>query len=170
MAGADGNDGTLKNVSFYNNTFYDDGINPDPPYVVWFNATGGQFEDWRFINNICIGGSSFFFRTQSNSGTPTMDTLTIRYNIQHGNGNTNEPYYDASFTPSNIIYDNAVKSNPLFKSNETFRLRPTSPAIDAGKDIDLTTDYWGHRVGNSPDIGASEVCNYVLFFGGKQLY
>lgn len=169
LVGADGDDGEMHNIYFYNNTFYDDGVSFDPPYVVWFNATGGVFEDWRFINNIFQGGASFFFRTQANSGTPEFDTLLIRYNIQYGNGYSNEPYYDASFTPSNITYDNAIKSNPLFKSNETFRLRPTSTAIDAGLDVNLIKDYWGHRVGNSPDIGACETGDYVLFYGGKQL-
>ena len=52
----------------------------------------------------------------------------------------------------------------------SFRLRAGSDLIDAGTDINLTLDTYGHRVGSAPDIGACEYGNYVLFYGGKQLY
>lgn len=70
---------------------------------------------------------------------------------------------------SDILTGN-ITDNPLFKSNETWRLRPASPAIDAGISVGLTHDYWGHRITGTPDIGACEFGNYVLFYGGKQLY
>ena len=70
---------------------------------------------------------------------------------------------------SDILTGN-ITDNPLFKSNETFRLRPTSPAIDAGISVGLTHDYWGHRITGTPDMGACEFGNYVLFYNGKQLY
>jgi hypothetical protein len=170
LVGGDPDNGTMRNVSFYNNTFYDDGVGFDPPYVIWFNATGGTFHDWRFINNICIGGGSFFFRTQSNSGTPVMDTLIIRNNVQYGNGYSNEPYYDASFTPSNVTYSGAVKLDPLFISTTDFHLQSTSPAINAGIDVSAITggkDFHGASLyGAAYDIGAFEYgVNRMLLIG-----
>ena len=91
----------------------------------------------------------------------------------YNNANSNLIRYVDGKTMTIASYtNNIIGSDPLFKSNETFRLRPTSPAIDAGLDVGLTKDYHGHRVpqGSAPDIGASEVGNYVLFYNGKQLY
>ena len=54
----------------------------------------------------------------------------------------------------------------------SFRLRSGSDLIDTGTDVDLKLDTYGHRVpqNGTPDIGAAEYGNYVLFYNGKQLY
>jgi hypothetical protein len=53
--------------------------------------------------------------------------------------------------------------NPLFTNNSgsyslasDFELQPGSPAIDAGVDVGLTSDYAGNPVHNPPSIGAME--------------
>ncbi len=53
---------------------------------------------------------------------------------------------------------NSISADPVFVSASDFRLQPTSPAINAGVDVSLTTDYDGNTVptGTAPDIGAYE--------------
>lgn len=47
-------------------------------------------------------------------------------------------------------------TDPLFRSASDYRLRAGSPAINAGTDVGLTTDYLGKPVRGVPDIGAYE--------------
>jgi len=56
-------------------------------------------------------------------------------------------------------YDNnsPVPADPLFVSAGTdFSLQAGSPAINAGVDVGLTTDYLGNAIVGLPDIGAYE--------------
>jgi len=122
-----------------------------------------------FIRNNIIGNFYYYGIRAENRGQ--IDALyaqnNIIYNVDTEISLAITPTLVVGVSPQTNIY-----SDPLFKSNETFRLRPTSPAIDAGIDVGLTTDYWGHRIpqGSAPDIGATEYGNYVLFYNGKQLY
>jgi len=154
---------TWSNITFVNNTVY----NPTTTghTVMDCEDSGNTFYDIRFQNNICKG---FYNAVKWDAGT--VDTLKIENNLTYNVTNLHN-LTGATVTNSTIV-DNITATNPLFKSNETFRLRPTSPAIDAGIDVGLTTDYWGHRIpqGSAPDIGAAEYGNYVLFYNGKQLY
>lgn len=43
-----------------------------------------------------------------------------------------------------------------------YHLQPTSKAIDAGVDVGLTTDYDGHPILNTPDIGALEYPQFSI--------
>jgi hypothetical protein len=53
----------------------------------------------------------------------------------------------------------SLNSDPLFVSSSDFRLKPSSPAIDAGVNVGLTKDILGVAIpqGSAPDIGAYEV-------------
>ena len=70
------------------------------------------------------------------------------------------------------LFDNAAKSgsgtysdggsttkwnsDPKFVGTTDFRLQPSSPAINAGVDVGLTTDYAGNEIWENVDIGAYE--------------
>lgn len=47
-------------------------------------------------------------------------------------------------------------ANPRFRSSSDFRLLPSSPAINKGTPVGLTTDFLGHSLRGTPDIGAYE--------------
>ncbi|MFA6928669.1 MAG: right-handed parallel beta-helix repeat-containing protein, partial [Patescibacteria group bacterium] len=47
-------------------------------------------------------------------------------------------------------------ADPLFTSASDLHITNTSPAIDAGTDVSLTTDYAGNPIYGTPDIGAYE--------------
>jgi parallel beta-helix repeat protein len=61
-------------------------------------------------------------------------------------------YYSAAWTP----HATEKTGDPLFRSSSDFRLRSGSPAINAGVDVGLTTDYTGRSIIGLPDIGAYE--------------
>ncbi len=54
--------------------------------------------------------------------------------------------------------ENSVSANPLFTDpgNSDLSLQALSPAIDAGTDVGLLTDYLGNPIYGTPDIGAYE--------------
>jgi hypothetical protein len=58
----------------------------------------------------------------------------------------------------------SVQSNPLFVSPSDFHIKGSSPCINAGVDVGLTTDYAGKAIKGLPDIGAYE------YSGGNKLY
>lgn len=56
------------------------------------------------------------------------------------------------------VESTALETNPLFISSSDYHLGPTSPAINAGTDVGLTSDFAGTSIpqGSAPDIGAYE--------------
>jgi hypothetical protein len=57
---------------------------------------------------------------------------------------------------SNLADVNTQFADPLFRSTTDFRLKAGSPAINAGTDMGLTTDFLGRPIIGIPDIGAYE--------------
>jgi len=158
---------TVNNFRYANNVSHR-GASPIQTYGInmYANAAGvgGTWTNIVVANNIWSG-----VYTPCKWEDQTVTGADLSNNISYGATNNNR-FVDCDTT--DISAETFITSNPLFKSNETFRLRPTSPAIDAGIDVGLTKDYHGHRVpqNGTPDIGACEVGNYVLFYNGKQLY
>ncbi len=69
----------------------------------------------------------------------------------------------SSYQSGSSLDAHSISANPLFLNssgnmNETtdFQLKWNSPAIDAGTDVNLTTDYFGNPIYGTPDIGAIE--------------
>jgi len=158
---------TLNDVYIFNNVIEGDGVTHTALKI----NNNNIMNNIQIINNIILNHTNGAWLLLENTGT--LDSLRIENNLMYNNSYSNLIRINAGTTGTNYVnQNNILGSNPLFKSNETFRLRPTSPAIDAGIDVGLTTDYWGHRVpqNGTPDIGACEYGNYVLFYNGKQLY
>jgi hypothetical protein len=89
----------------------------------------------------------------------TINGIGVDNNVIYGQTSGTIPNYTDSDVSNNTYNDNQVSTNPLFTSVGTdFSLQSTSPCIDAGVDVDLTTDYAGEDVpsGTLPDIGAYE--------------
>jgi hypothetical protein len=104
--------------------------------------------------------------------TGTYSYFTLQNNLLYNNANSNAIYYRAGKTISNLTNTGSILgSNPLFVTGQSARLQSTSPAINAGISVGLTTDYYGHRVPQSDtvDIGAHEYGDYLIKIGGKFL-
>jgi len=157
---------TVDNINVWNNVMVSD-VSPYQYAGVCFGGLTGT--NIAIRNNIIVGSAAYCIMFDDDA---VLDTVSIENNIFYNNAHANVVYTHAGATITNKTEQNNLTSAPLFKSNETYRLRSTSPAIDAGIDVGLTTDYHGHRVpqNGTPDIGASEYGNYVLFYNGKQLY
>lgn len=81
--------------------------------------------------------------------------------VYYGHSTTNDyPHTIAEFNAENGTASDVISSNiggdPLFVSSTAFYLQSGSPAINAGVNVGLTTDYRGYRFVGLPDIGAYE--------------
>jgi peptidoglycan/xylan/chitin deacetylase (PgdA/CDA1 family) len=56
-------------------------------------------------------------------------------------------------TGGELVYE---RSEEDLGDNSSYQLKPTSPAIDSGTNVSLTTDYAGNPIYGLPDIGAYE--------------
>lgn len=74
------------------------------------------------------------------------------------NYSTLSSWQSASFLDLSSLVGNPICSNTSgsYTDKTDFQLQSTSPAIDAGTGINLTTDYAGNPIYGTPDIGAYE--------------
>ena len=90
------------------------------------------------------------------TGSETIDILSIENNIFYNNGYNNLPRY-SGITPSNNTTRNNITSDPLFLSSTDLHLQSRSPAIGKGLNISgITADFEGNAVNDPPSIGAYE--------------
>jgi len=96
-----------------------------------------------------------------NYGGSPPTVLANLANLQSGWATYSSAY------PNNDAH--SISANPLFLSSSDYHLQSTSPAIDAGTDVGLTTDYDNKTVpsGPHPDIGAHEYQDTFAPTGGS---
>jgi len=141
---------SLGNV-IYNNTAHDNAIN----YFLNDGADSGKYTIFR--NNISAFPTLYGFA----AGATPSAYFTHDHNLYYKTsgyairwGITNPVYYTLDRT--RIWEATAVVTDPLFQSTTDFRPHPDSPAINAGVNVGLTTDYSGLPINGLPDIGAYE--------------
>lgn len=88
-------------------------------------------------------------------------------------------FFGGTFVADHCIFNSITTSNattvtsfvsgadPQFISSSDFRLQSTSPAINAGVYIGLTSDLAGNAVSNPPEVGAYEFPGVKLSISGK---
>ena len=132
--------GVADSIYLYNNTSYGNGSDG----VKWAPTSGTNTLIAK--NNISAGNGGNAFNYTSHAGA----TLTASNN-SNGGGT-----YGGAWAANKGIGN--VEQNPLFVSPSTgdFHLQPTSPAIDAGTNVGLTSDFAGNPIVGNPDIGAYE--------------
>ena len=104
-------------------------------------------------NNIVINFDHYAVYANGRGGT-TISSLSMENNIFYGNGQ-NTAVYAEGMSPQGTTQNNYIV-NPLFVSSTNFNLQSGSPAINAGKNVGLTSDYAGNPIVGLPDIGAFE--------------
>ncbi len=133
---------------------------------------GVYFEDMRVENNIFIDTGSKDYAIGFWNGTPKKTDFTYRNNIfyfpnyqrisnQSEFAHEYNIYFLGGKTDIGITLESSEKiCDPMFVdlSKNDFRLKPGSPAIDAGLNLNYRFDFIGNSVpfGNAPDIGAFE--------------
>ncbi|HPD81964.1 MAG TPA: choice-of-anchor Q domain-containing protein, partial [Candidatus Pacearchaeota archaeon] len=139
---------------FYNNIFHGHSAS-SLGYALSISTAGSGYTgtNMQFKNNVIInfGGGPMRFSTSSING------LYIQNNIFYNSGSNQ---VSLSGTPSNYTNSGNLVSNPLFVGASTgnFHLQSSSPAINAGLNLGLTSDFERTSVpqGSAPDIGAYE--------------
>jgi hypothetical protein len=131
----------------YNNIYISTGSSS--AYLLWF-ATNPGAGDFIMKNNIIY---------VSNITSVTQQTLQLadhQYNIYFNPGN-------GAWTPGYTLGTGELNEDPHLYSELIPRLTSTSPAINAGTNVSLTTDYVGHRIYDGlPDMGAYEFGTWIL--------
>jgi hypothetical protein len=148
---------TLDNINVWNNTAYNDEAGTMTSFVVGFS--GFTFTDISIKNNIVYGA----YRAV-NIANATITGINVDYNNFYNCSAVT--YYNGSTVTGNTTVNN-ITTAPAFKSESTFRLTPTSPCIDAGTDVGLDYDYYGHKITGTPDIGAMEYGKYTMKTANK---
>ena len=152
-----------KGSEIYNCTFYNN-------YDVSKAGTGGGIDipsagKWKIKNNITFGHDR-----EIRIGVATGGIYDISNNIHFGslnatpfnwNGNSYNwadwTNHSATGCGGGSCSVGSSNVNPLVISSSNFYLQPTSPAINAGTDVGLTTDHAGNpKSGPNFDIGAYE--------------
>ena len=156
-------------VRIYNNTLMDEEAGS---YVIRIAAGNAEGASFKFKNNIVgsiLGTTNNYliYAAGTWSGTVEFD-----YNLYYNSSKTDAFYYDGSarnwaYWQGTAGFDvnspNVTQSiDPLFKGFNMynritdFDLRSTSPAINAGTDLGIDYDIFGHKRLGAHDIGAIE--------------
>jgi len=122
---------------------------------------------WSVKNS--IGSNNYPREIRQSSGDHTNHWSIFDYNLYNPADINRFASIDDGVTNNDINYSNWIgygiddehgpeNSNPLFINTaiSNFQLQSTSPAIDAGTDVSLTSDYAGNPIYGAPDIGAYE--------------
>lgn len=139
---------TLSNINVYNNTVYDSREAFD------ILGVGGPVT---VRNNIGIGSGRSLYINNSNNASNIID-----YNLWQGTLQQNSTTYaNLSLWRAATPYDDhSISTGPGFANAAAydFSLVSSSPAIDAGANVGLSTDIVGNAIpsGNGYDIGAYE--------------
>jgi hypothetical protein len=195
------NNCVVRDTYIYNNVFYDIGRTGSPlAYGIWLktSADGVTVSNINILNNhiisgespamyagICFGkvsGDTINIKNNIIQGAAdyaisfdagdTLDVVNIQKNLFYDNAHSNTILTAATSVLTNDVVDNLTPADPLFKSAGNFRLQSTSPAINAGIAVGLTSDFAGHRIPqqDTVDIGAYEYGDYLcLTPSGKLL-
>ncbi len=147
---------TINGFYVYNNVFH--GTSGSTDYGIRLVHSGGaaisSATNVRIINNVFMNFNGYSGAPIYLTGASAFSGLNIQNNIFYNNG-TNAPVF--SGTPTNYTNSGNLTANPGFTSvPNDFTLLASSPAIDAGLDVGLSSDILSNFVGTSPDIGAYE--------------
>ena len=124
--------------------------------AVGVHATaGGYVRNVKIRNNIITDIVSWGWLAVADEDG-TYDDFYAQNNIIFNCVNDTAVYYDGAATITNYVRQNNIIDDPLFISPSNFRLQVSSPAINAGTDVSLTSDYDGNPIVGIPDIGAFE--------------
>ena len=154
----EGNSANELNV--YGNTLYDGGSLLLYLYNATFSATTNV------KNNIIVADSDDTTAIELSSGLADTN-INVNYNCIYDEGSgTMIDWGDNNYTQAQFFSyqstesqdTNSISSDPLFTApgSDDFTLQSTSPAIDTGTDLSLTTDYASNPIYGTPDIGAYE--------------
>ena len=140
------------NINIFNNVIIDDSEGLPNYGIRLRGGTGITFDNVNIKNNIIKD-----ITTGIGAGISMEDVTCGTLHIENNciNGCTADILKD-NCTITTDVTQNNITTDPLFVSASDFHLQSTSPCINAGIDVGLTTDYDGQAVSDPPEIGAYE--------------
>ncbi|MFY9110504.1 MAG: choice-of-anchor Q domain-containing protein [Desulfomonilia bacterium] len=146
----------FNNINYFNNTVI------SRPYSKTRSAlkigAHGDIDNVNFQNNIISG--LWYTPIWIVEPYATIDNLNISYNIFDKIENGYTPWFQSINAGDVGMYfdNNILATDPLLMDivGGDYRLREGSPAIDAGINVGLSSDYRGWPLVGLPDIGAYE--------------
>lgn len=135
----------------YNNSIYNSGVTG-----IWLH--GADSDSSVVKNNIVhTAGTNLIYNQDATNSV-------VNYNLYYPSTGTKFNWNDIAYnfadwkTNSSQDANSPTPADPLFVSASDFHLQASSPAINTGVDVGLTTDYEDNPVpyGLTPDIGAYE--------------
>lgn len=163
---------TLSNVHFYHNSCFAAGecwsnsihqrpdLNNASHVIIW--ALTGTATNVTIRNNIFSESTNYGMRLDDN-----VNKLTVDYNVINCDtvGYTAETtkYTTLAAWQAAVSQDaHSISDDPLFYTLGRYALKEGSPAINAGTDLGVTQDFYGHARSGVPDIGAVEWGKYII--------
>jgi hypothetical protein len=143
----------ISDVYIYNNIISGDKVTHNTAISI---DTVGTISNFNVKNNIILHNDNGEFFNIANSGS--INGLYVDNNLLYDNANNNNPKFSGN-TINNYEFLNDIRgANPLFVDENAgnFHLQSGSPAINAGINVGLTSDYEGNSIVGLPDIGAFE--------------
>ncbi len=148
----------FKDIYIYNNTIK--AAEANPPYAgICFNSIKGPTTNIRIVNNIIMNFYSAPILITQGSPLGNIDYLYDENNIMYGSpAHDNDIFYQGGEYITHLTQVNNIKQDPILVGGTPFdfSLKTGSPAINAGKDVGLTTDFLDRPISGMPDIGAIE--------------
>jgi len=145
---------TIDNLQILNNTVY------APPNLIrtFFDSNDATttFNNIGIKNNIIANAHAVVEITNG-----AVDSLFLQSNYLY---NMSHDTVFTSAAETNITLSGNVNADPVFVTSSDFHLQSTSPCINAGLSVGLTSDFAGHRVpqNDTVDIGAYEYGDYLF--------
>jgi len=140
----------------YNNLFYNYTEGTGIRLLTAKDGASYIVHDNKIINNIFYNVGNAIEMDEEPESTIISNNIfyNSNSNIQLFYNGTN--YSLVNFESLSVNYINNLELNPSFSNNSDFNLNSASPAIDAGLNVGLTTDFNNNLLNNAPDIGAVE--------------
>lgn len=131
----------------YHNTFIG-GVN-----VINDNSGGNEYK-----NNIIIGTNGIYFYNHTGFGAWDYNCFYVTGKISYDK-DTNTSYSTLTDWQATSQDSHSIVADPLL--TPSYRLKPGSPAINAGTSVNVTDDYLGNPRDGQPDMGAVESGNFI---------
>lgn len=154
---SDKDDHIYKNIDILNNTFVGHVGQRTTSYGILLPGHG-TVSNIKIRNNIIKGfNHSPIYSIENLNLNQSVDNLSIENNIIYQSGYYNDDELVLRGpVPTNYVFQNNIKADPLLVSATDLHLKLGSPAINAGIDVGLISDYEGYPIIGLPDIGAYE--------------
>ena len=149
----DGNSMYVTTAKLYNSVIYGNGNQYSQRASINLRGAGNYTLKNNIISNGLATIDMFIYGSPTYSSDYNLFYNSRTLSIFNNTGNISWETYKATGKDTHSLNNNPLLSNP---NGYDFKLQSTSPAINAGVSVGLTTDFLNNNIVGIPDIGAYE--------------